>query len=268
MNEYLGVCSGKGSPDEGCGFGPATILHPNQLLWHRGKIKNTKDAIVNICLETSTTVNNILSRNNFPVVIGGDHSCAIGTWNGVYQYTKSPFGLLWIDAHMDAHTFDTTTSNAIHGMPLACLLGYGDKSLAQLTSCVPVLDSSRVCVFGARSYERGEAELLERLNVRVITMKEIGRRGVTNAFNEAIEIVSSGGTEQYGITVDIDGFDPTDAPGVGTPSDCGLYKNDILPLLRRLPKPLALEIVEYNPFWDKNGITRELVIDLMQLWHK
>jgi arginase len=201
-----------------------------------------------------------------PFVIGGDHSCAVGTWSGVHAAHRSrgPLGLLWIDAHLDSHTPETSHTGLIYGMPLAALLGHGD---APFTDCLvpgPKLLPEHVCVFGARSYEPEEQALLDRIGVRVIGMAEIERRGVVASLDEALRIVrrARGG---YGITIDMDALDPRDAPGVGTPAAGGLRAAQLVPALQVVGEDDALrglEIAEYNPRRDRRGVTRQHVMAL------
>lgn len=201
-----------------------------------------------------------------PLVIGGDHSCAIGTWSGVHaaRQPHGPLGLLWIDAHLDAHTPETSHTGLIYGMPLASLLGHGDPAFTACFTPGPKLLPEHVCVLGARSYEPEEHELLARLGVRVIGMNEIERRGIEASLDEALAIVrrAAGG---YGVTIDLDALDPRDAPGVGTPAPGGLRAAALVPALRRVgadERLVALEIAEYNPGRDRRGITRQHAVAL------
>lgn len=195
-----------------------------------------------------------------PLVIGGDHSCAVGTWSGVHAATRQrgALGLLWVDAHLDSHTPETSHTGLIYGMPLAALLGHGDAPFTECLNAGPKLLPRHVCVFGARSYEPEERALLDRIGVRVIGMAEIERRGVEAAMREALAIVR-GAEGGYGITIDMDALDPRDAPGVGTPAPGGLRAAQLVPALRPVGADAglrALEICEYNPGRDRRGITQ------------
>jgi arginase len=224
------------------------------------------DAIAQLALRLAQTVRKATEAGATPLVIGGDHSCAIGTWSGVHAATRShgALGLLWIDAHLDSHTPQTSHTGLIYGMPLACLLGCGEPALSECLTPEPKLLPQHVCVFGARSYEPEERALLQRLGVRVIGMQEIERRGLAATLDEALSIVrrAQGG---YGITIDLDALDPRDAPGVGTPAPGGLRAAHLTPALARVAsdaKLKALEIAEYNPERDRRGITRQHAIAL------
>lgn len=220
-----------------------------------------------ICMRIAQSIEQTLQQDGFPVTIGGDHAIAMGTWAGVIHHLKAKekFGLIWIDAHMDAHTMETTPSQAYHGMPLAALLGFGETSLVNLLENGPVLNPVHLCLIGIRSFEEGEAALLTQLGVRIYDMEEVNARGFETVFKEALGRVKQG-TEGFGVSIDMDGFDPSEAPGVGTPEIHGLRTADVLPTLTLLqddPAFKALEIVEYNPERDKANKTLHLIKDML-----
>jgi arginase len=195
----------------------------------------------------------------FPLVIGGDHSCAVGTWSGVAaaHRTRGTLGLVWIDAHLDSHTPETSHTGLIYGMPLAALLGHGDASFTECLVPGAKVLPQHVCVLGARSYEPEERALLDRIGVRVIGMEEIARRGVGAGLTEAVAI-AAGAPGGYGITLDLDVIDPRDAPGVGTPAPGGVPARELIEALALVAadsRLRALEIAEYNPRRDRNGLT-------------
>jgi arginase len=200
----------------------------------------------------------------FPVVLGGDHSIAMGTWGGVARgLDRQPFGLIWFDAHLDAHTVATTPSMNPHGMPAAVLLGHGDPNFLAIGG--GALRPEHLCYIGARSYEAGEQQLLRRLGVRIFYMDEVRRRGLGNVLDEAIKIAGAD-TVGFGLSIDLDGFDPLDAPGIGLKEPNGLHRAEMLDVLgdiARLPDLRALEIVEYIPEFDEGLKTAHLVRDLL-----
>jgi arginase len=204
----------------------------------------------------------------FPVILGGDHSVAIGTWSGVITAleAQSEFGLIWIDAHMDAHTQDTTPSGNIHGMPLAALLGHGASELIDICEKGAKLHPSHVVLIGVRSFEPDEAELLDKLNVKVFYMTDVKKRGFESIFHEALETVSQG-TKAFGVSIDLDAFDPTFAPGTGTQESGGIDPIDVIPCLSQIkdnPAFKALEIVEFDPTRDIDNKSAKLIQDLIQ----
>jgi arginase len=170
---------------------------------------------------------------------------------------------------MDAHTRETSPSQAYHGMPLAALLGYGDDALIHLLEQGSVLSPHHVCLIGVRSFEEGEAALLKRLGVRIYFMEEVKSRGFKTVLQEALQRVKQE-TQGFGLSIDLDGFDPEEIPGVGSPEPDGLKVEDVLPalsLIQNDPAFKALEIVEFNPDRDKGGKTllfmRDLLLNLL-----
>lgn len=202
------------------------------------------------------------------LLLGGDHSSAIGTWSGVSAAkveTHGAMGLVWIDAHMDSHTFATTPSGNIHGMSLAALLGYGDRKLTDILTSEPKLKPEHVSLIGVRSFESGEAALLRRLGVRIYEMPEIKNRGLTCVLQEAINQAKIG-TVGFGVSLDLDAIDPKDAPGVGVPEANGIAGEALcraLTLLQQEKQLLGVEIVEYNPFFDEEHKTERLIPKLV-----
>jgi arginase len=271
----IGAASCAGAPDPGCAEGPDALRH--YRAFHDTPLQHVEwDAILRVPREAqdaplhavaalsarlAAEVEAVLQAGNFPLVVGGDHSCAIGTWSGVHRVlaSKGPIGLIWIDAHMDSHTFATTPSGQIHGMPLACLLGYGEAALTAIDGVEAKLRPEHVCLIGVRSFETGEAALLHRLGVRVFDMDEVRRRGLATVFDEALSIVRRG-TAGFGVSVDLDALDPEEEPGVTTPVPGGLCRAELAAVLSRLrgdPAFVAMEIVEYNPRRDRGHATAD-----------
>jgi arginase len=204
-------------------------------------------------------------RGDFPVVLGGDHSIAMGTWSGVASALSGDLGLIWIDAHMDAHTTQTSETGAVHGMPLSALLGWGDRSMSQIASPKTKIKPQNLCLLGVRSFEKGEARLLKDLGVRVYMMDEIETRGFQTCLREAHHRVTEA-TERFGVSLDLDAIDPAHFPSVGSPVDQGLrfeaVKRGLLELAAD-PRLTALEIVEYNPSLDETRLSALMVFDLL-----
>lgn len=285
---FIGAASGWGAQIRETENGPKTLkesrtldsltfpwvwkdtLYPSKTAHESSYLKGleTLPYIQDICERLSKSVEKTMQENLFPVIIGGDHSLAIGTWAGVTHTLKAKenFGLIWLDAHMDAHTMETTPSQAYHGMPLATLLGFGESSLTNLWKASgPILNPAHVCLIGVRSFEEGEAALLNRLGAKIFYMKEVESKGFYNVFQEALDHVKQH-TKGFGVSIDLDSFDPNDAPGVGTPEPYGLRSTEVLPALTRLqtdPNFKALEIMEYNPDRDKEEKTLFLIRDLL-----
>lgn len=224
-------------------------------------------AVAESCLQLAKLISP-LAKNREPVcVVGGDHSCAIGTWSGVYDAVREEgdLGLIWIDAHMDSHTPETSESGRIHGMPLACLLGHGYSTLTSLMHAEAKLKPENVCLIGVRSYEKGEQELLERLNVRVYFMDEVSKRGFDNVLTEAVQHVTRN-TVAYGLTLDMDAIDPLDAPGVDVPEENGIRGADVCKALANMvhdDRLIATELVEFDPGHDVDHKTEYLLADIL-----
>ncbi|MDP3421155.1 MAG: arginase [Thiobacillus sp.] len=269
----IGAASGAGAPDPTTATGPAALRRA--AVFHDTPLQHVAwDAILRVPRDATDTplhavaalgerladeVASVLQAGHFPLVVGGDHSCAIGTWSGVHRAltARGPVGLIWIDAHMDSHTFATTPSGQINGMPLAALLGHGEPALTGIDGAGATLLPAHVCLIGVRSYEAGEAALLQRIGVRVFDMADVRRRGLVAVFDEALAIVRQG-TAGYGVSVDLDALDPGEAPGVGSPVPGGLSCAELAAALSRLrddPAFVAMEIVEYNPRRDHDRVT-------------
>lgn len=277
----IAVASGIGALDPGCAEGPDAILHS-------GLIERLKQQGLDISwgetlrpapggtpLSVIRDLNGLVAHQvcdslmagNFPLVVGGDHSCAIGTWSGAALSLKTfgQLGLVWIDAHMDSHTPETTPSGAIHGMPLAALLGYGAPELVGLAGFSPKLLPRHVCLVGVRSYESGEAALLQRLGVRIFFMTEVKQRGIDSVMAEAFAIARNG-TAGFGISIDLDAFTPRESPGVSTPVRDGIRHLELDRVLRgvtTLPDMVALELAEFNPLRDHRRRTLDLIGDVL-----
>ncbi len=242
-----------------------TSVAPSVTYQDKGMVpfEQRTEWIIETLQSLANEVEACMQSDDLPVVLGGDHSIAVGTFSGVTAALKAQqaFGLLWVDAHMDANTHETTPSNAIHGMPLAALLGRGMSALTHMQGPSPKLNPKHVALVGIRSFETGEKALLEELGVRVFYMDECEQRGLDSVMDEAVSIVSNA-SKGFGMTIDLDGFDPIHAPGVGSPEKDGLCAQSFLPLMRQVCAQSmfkALEITEYNPMLDEDKKTLKLV---------
>lgn len=224
--------------------------------------------ISNACEELATEVETILAADQLPLVLGGDHSIAIGSVAGAASYYKKQeqtLGLIWFDAHADMNTPESTPSGNIHGMPLSALLGYGTPELVNVAGFAPKLDPRLVAHVGARDIDPGERELIKKLGVRFFTMREIDERGMSACMDEAIRI-ASGGTAGYFVTFDVDALDPGDAPGSGTLVRGGLTYREAHLGMEKIAEAggmRVLEMVEINTALDVNNKTAELGVELI-----
>ncbi|MBW7902786.1 MAG: ornithine--oxo-acid transaminase [Rhodocyclaceae bacterium] len=274
---FIGVASALGAPHDGPRDGPAALrrmgiaaaarragLDAEQGADIEAPAGPRMAALGALLEEVAREVAATIAGGRLPVVLGGDHAIAAGTWRGVGRALGQAPGLLWIDAHLDAHTPQTSPSQNAHGMPLAALLGAGAPEMTGLAG--PALDPARVAVIGVRSYEDEEMRLLAARSVRVYGMAEIRRRGLAAVFAEALARVAGDG-RPFGLSIDLDALDPRAAPGVTTPVADGLAVAELAGALAgcgRGGRCAAVEIVEYCPARDAQGLTARAAIDLLE----
>ncbi len=203
-----------------------------------------------------------------PLVLGGDHAQAIGTISGLARYHHSRgerIGVIWVDAHTDMNTPDTSPTGNVHGMPLAALLGHGPAELTGLAGGPPALHPEDVAIIGARDIDAEEVGLVKELGVRVYTMSELDQRGTAVCIHEAVAQVSTR-TAGIHLSFDLDGVDPQYAPGVGTPVPGGLTVREshlVCEVVSRTGRMLGMEMVELNPTLDIRNQTGELAVWLI-----
>jgi arginase len=287
MNEKLssnsvlmGYASGAGAGNHGCADGPVYLAEQRlveniKLLYEaKGELdkENTPlEKIAELCSRLAALTQQCITDKKFFSVIGGDHSSGIGTWSGVAHALRKTgdIGLIWIDAHLDSHTPETTPSGNIHGMPVAVLLGQGDSQLTHLSDKDPKIKPENLCIIGPRSYESGEWGLIKKLNVKVFYMPEVIERGFEAVFKDAVERVSKN-TVGYGISLDLDALDPADVPGVGSPEKNGLGIEIVCKVLhqhwiKKTHPFYGLEIAEFNPHLDSDNKTEKLILKLLKM---
>ena len=224
--------------------------------------------IAPVVAELADLVEQGLEEGCLPVVLGGDHSIAIGTVTGIARYWRKRgrrIGVVWVDAHTDMNTPQTSPTGNIHGMPLAVLLGRGHPALVGIAGDRPALDPRRVCVIGARDVDDTEKDIVRELGVRVYSMSELDDRGTAACVREAIGIASEG-TVGVHLSFDLDGVDPEHAPGVGTPVPGGLSLREshlVCEKLAQTGRLLGIEMVELNPVLDQQNITGRLAVWLI-----
>jgi arginase len=222
------------------------------------------DCIVPMARRVAGAVATSVQGGHFPLVLGGDHSLALGSIRGAAKHKK--LGVLWIDAHADFNTAETTPSGNIHGMPLAVLCGLGDRRLTQLwDETIPVIDPKRVAVLGARDLDLGEKNNLREAGVMVLSLEQIDRIGMFNAVSRAIEQISRDADGIY-LSFDVDSLDPRHAPGVGTPVSGGLtYREAHLAceMVAETGKLAGMDMVEVNPILDVQNQTAHLAVELI-----
>lgn len=222
------------------------------------------------CRNISASLQGLLNNDELPVILGGDHSIAIGTFSAISSYYRGmdqKVGLIWFDAHADINTPGSSPSGNIHGMPLAVLLGQGQKDLVELDGFAPKLDPAYFAHVGARDVDAGERQAIREAGMRdnFFTMSDIDKRGMQACVSDAIDIASSapGG---YAVTFDIDMIDPRFAPGSGTLVRGGTTYREAhlaLEIIAERGGIRSFEIVEVNPMLDQSNITVELACELI-----
>jgi arginase len=215
------------------------------------------------CERVARRVAEAVGEGRVPIVLGGDHSIALGTLGGLAAAAGGPGAALWIDAHGDLNTPQTTPSGNVHGMPLAAALGHGGEGFASDAWPLPALDAARTTLIGVRSLDDGERALLGELELAVHTMSEVDRRGVESLVARALERAE--GAAFVHVSLDMDALDPEVAPGVGTAVRGGLsYREAHLAMELVAESGLlgSFEIVEVNPILDRQNATAALAVEL------
>ncbi len=205
-----------------------------------------------------------MEKGSFPLVLGGDHSIAIGSLAGVAKHHEN-LGVIWYDAHGDLNSGDTSPSGNIHGMPLAVSLGIGHEKLTTILDYTPKVKPENVVIIGARSLDPGERELIQEKGMNVYSMHEIDRMGMSQVMNEAIEYLRER-TDGVHLSLDLDGLDPEEAPGVGTPVIGGLSYRESHLAMEMLAESEILtsaEFVEVNPILDDKNKTATMAVGLI-----
>ncbi|HEV8140552.1 MAG TPA: arginase [Pyrinomonadaceae bacterium] len=220
------------------------------------------------CSALAIEAENIVDAGEIPLTLGGDHSIAIGSLSGItkaYRERDLTLGLIYLDAHADMNTEETTPSGNIHGMPLAVLLGYGAPELAAIGGQGPKFDINACAHVGARDLDPGERTLIRETGLRFFTMREIDDRGLSVCIDEAIAIASRG-TAGFAVTFDVDVLDPGDAPGSGTLVRGGFTYREAHLAMEKIAESgqmRSLEVVEVNTALDVNNRTAELAVELI-----
>jgi len=222
------------------------------------------EPIIHASEELATLVSTALQENEFPLLLGGDHSISLGSVSGVARVHKN-IGVIWVDAHADFNTDATTPSGNIHGMILAALAGIGDTRLVDASGWQPKINKETIVILGARDLDIKEQVLLRDHNIHVFTMSDIDQRGMTAVMKEAIALASQHDNPIH-LSLDMDALDPREAPGVGTPVRGGLsYREahlamELLSISQRL---VSMDVVEVNPILDSENTTAKLAVELV-----
>lgn len=239
---------------------------PNQ------KLKNFEQ-IAEFNQRLSDVVFNTLQNDQFPFVLGGDHSIGIGSVSGASEkFGADDLGLIWIDAHTDINTQDTTPTGNIHGMSIASLLSYGNEELMSICGQKPKIKPENIIYVAARDIDEGEAEIIKQNNISVIHMNEIISKGMDYAINHLKELLDDLKVENIYLSVDIDVLDPQIAPGTGVPVPHGINKDQLLTfidIIAKTGKIKGAELVEVNPLLDSTDFkTSFLAVEIINFMIK
>jgi len=249
--------------DEIHDLGDIAIGRPEVVVDKESNLRNL-DLVAEKNTMLAEKVDESIQSGFFPLVLGGDHSIAIGTLAGVAKHYKN-LGVIWYDAHGDLNTAETSPTGNIHGMPLAASLGLGHPLLTELGGYSPKVKPENVVIIGARALDEGEKDLIKEIGIKVYTMHEIDRLGMTKVMEETIAYLKER-TDGVHLSLDLDGLDPSDAPGVGTPVMGGIsYRESHLAMemLEESKIITSAEFVEVNPILDEKNKTATCAVALM-----
>ncbi|AOV06561.1 arginase [Sporosarcina ureilytica] len=228
------------------------------------KLKNLKE-VLETNKKLAEKVESVLKEDKFPLILGGDHSIAIGTLAGLSTKYKN-MGVIWYDAHADLNTDETSPSGNIHGMPLAVSIGRGDERLVNLHRDGQKIKPQNIVIIGARSIDSGERLLIKELGIQVYTMHEIDKYGMTTVMQKALQHLEGNQVDGVHLSLDLDALDPLYTPGVGTPVPGGVsYRESHLAMeiLEESGLITSAEFVEVNPILDERNKTADVAVALM-----
>lgn len=246
-------------------LGDITVNHTeqeNNSETNKG-LKNL-DEVARANEQLAKMVDQEVSENVFPLILGGDHSIAIGSLAGISRHYDN-LGVIWFDAHGDLNTEETSPSGNIHGMPLAVSLGLGHSKLVNILDYAPKVKPENIVIVGARSLDPGEKELIKERGIKVYTMHEIDRLGMSYVMEDAITYLKKK-TDGVHLSLDLDGLDPSEAPGVGTPVMGGMTYRESHLAMEMIAEANILtsaEFVEVNPILDDKNKTATVAVELM-----
>ena len=244
-------------------IGNLVVPQPESLPIGNPRVKYL-EPIVQVCDELANIVTNSLQENEFPLVVGGDHSIALGSISGVARVHKN-IGVIWIDAHTDFNTEETTPSGNVHGMILAALAGIGHRDLANVCGWSPKIHAETIVIVGAHDIDPSERERLHANAIHVFTMSDIDQRSISVVMRDALTIA---GLHKNGIhlSLDMDALDPKEAPGVGTPVRGGLTYREAhlaMEMISEMGNLVSMDVVEVNPILDRENATASLAVELV-----
>jgi len=248
-------------------IGNLEVKQPEEMPVGEKRAKYLQE-IAETCLDVAKVVEKSLTESFLPLVLGGDHSIAAGAAAGVshfYRQQKKDIGYIWLDAHGDMNTPESSPSGNVHGMPLASIMGYGAPELSDLLGFKPKAEPGNIVVVGARDLDAHERKIAKKSGVHVFTMRDIDERGMREVMADAIKFAMDD-TAGIAVSLDMDFVDPADAPGVGTPVRGGVTYREAhlaMEMIADSEAMVSLEVVEINPILDEHNRTALLGVELV-----
>jgi arginase len=248
-------------------IGNISVKQPEEMPVGEKRAKYIEE-ITDTCKDLGAAVQQSLQEGYLPLVLGGDHSIAAGSTSGIaahFHKEKKQIGCIWLDAHSDMNTPETSPSGNVHGMPLAAILGYGSQELYELFGYSPKIEPQNVVLVGVRDLDSHEKKFIKKLGVKAFTMREIDERGMREVMSDALKFAMDD-TDGIAVSLDMDFVDPSDAPGVGTPVRGGTTYREAhlaMEMIADSEAMVSMEIVEINPIIDEHNRTALLGVELV-----
>jgi arginase len=248
-------------------IGNISVKQPEEMSVGEKRAKYMTE-IAETCKDLAGIVQKSLEENFIPLVLGGDHSIAVGAVSGVaahFRKEKKQIGYLWLDAHGDMNTPESSPSGNVHGMPLAAVMGYGATELVDLLGFKPKVEAQNIVLVGVRDLDAQEKKLMKKSGVRVYTMRDIDERGMREVMADALKYAMDD-TDGVAVSLDMDFVDPSDAPGVGTPVRGGVTYREAhlaMEMIADTEAMVSMEVVEINPIIDEHNRTALLGVELV-----
>jgi arginase len=248
-------------------IGNISVKQPEEMSYGEKRAKYLAE-IADACKDLGAMVEKSLEENLVPIVLGGDHSIAAGSLSGIAAHFKKKekrIGLIWLDAHGDINTPESSPSGNVHGMPLAAAMGYGATELVELLGFRPKVEAQNISLVGIRELDSQEKKLAKKSGVHVFTMRDIDERGMREVMSDALKYAMDD-TDGISVSLDMDFVDPSDAPGVGTPVRGGATYREAhlaMEMIADTEAMVSLEVVEINPVIDEHNRTALLGVELV-----
>ncbi len=248
-------------------IGNLSVKQPEEMPIGEKRAKYMQE-IAETCGDVAAAAEKSLSEGFLPLVLGGDHSIAAGVAAGVANYfrkEKKQIGYLWLDAHGDMNTPESSPSGNVHGMPLAAIMGYGAPELVDLLGFKPKAEPGNIVIVGARDLDAQERKIVKKSGIHVFTMRDIDERGMREVMSDALKYAMDD-TAGIAVSLDMDFVDPSDAPGVGTPVRGGVTYREAhlaMEMIADTESMVSLEVVEINPILDEHNRTALLGVELV-----